>query len=226
MTRKTCSKCKIEKPTSEFYKHKRKKSGLTSQCKDCYKEYAQSERGKEAHRRAVKKYGKSPNGKAKNREYSQSEKAKEAMRKYAQSPEGREVHRRASRKYEQTEKGKANRQRYLNSHKGKLKQKKDKAVRRANETDAGGSYTPHQWYELCKFYDFHCLRCEVQFDFEQLTLDHIKPISRGGTSYIYNLQPLCDPCNKIKGTQEIDFRQTLPDWLDRDGLRWTQGTLF
>lgn len=34
---KTCSKCGIEKPLSEFYKDKQKKDGLTSQCIDCIK---------------------------------------------------------------------------------------------------------------------------------------------------------------------------------------------
>jgi len=32
---KCCTKCKIEKPLTEFYKHKGKKSGLMSECKSC-----------------------------------------------------------------------------------------------------------------------------------------------------------------------------------------------
>ena len=39
---KNCSKCKVEKPTSEFSKHKSQKSGLSSQCKECVKEYKNS----------------------------------------------------------------------------------------------------------------------------------------------------------------------------------------
>lgn len=35
---KKCSKCKIEKETSEFNKKSRNRDGLQSQCKDCYKE--------------------------------------------------------------------------------------------------------------------------------------------------------------------------------------------
>jgi len=35
---KTCSKCGIEKPLSEFYKEKRRKHGVASRCKPCHKE--------------------------------------------------------------------------------------------------------------------------------------------------------------------------------------------
>lgn len=34
---KTCWKCKTEKPTSEYYKEKRKPDGLQSSCKECQK---------------------------------------------------------------------------------------------------------------------------------------------------------------------------------------------
>ena len=34
-TMKTCTKCKVEKPKTEFYKHKGAKDGLTYRCKSC-----------------------------------------------------------------------------------------------------------------------------------------------------------------------------------------------
>ncbi len=36
---KTCSKCKEEKPVSEFYRYKTSKDGLKGQCKGCMKSY-------------------------------------------------------------------------------------------------------------------------------------------------------------------------------------------
>lgn len=39
MNTKVCSKCGKELPLSEFHKDKRSKDGLTSQCKDCVKQY-------------------------------------------------------------------------------------------------------------------------------------------------------------------------------------------
>ncbi len=35
---KKCSKCSIEKPLDEFYKHYKKSSGVESSCKECFKE--------------------------------------------------------------------------------------------------------------------------------------------------------------------------------------------
>lgn len=34
-----CKNCQVEKPHSEFYKHRRAKSGFRQPCKDCCKEY-------------------------------------------------------------------------------------------------------------------------------------------------------------------------------------------
>ena len=37
--------------------------------------------------------------------------------------------------------------------------------------------------------------------FQNLTIDHINPCSRGGTDAIENLQLLCNHCNSVKGNQ-------------------------
>lgn len=38
MRTKTCARCGKERPTSQFYKRKQLKDGLSSYCKDCWKE--------------------------------------------------------------------------------------------------------------------------------------------------------------------------------------------
>lgn len=42
MDTKVCSKCKIEKPITEFYKNKLKSDGLQSECKECHNNRHQS----------------------------------------------------------------------------------------------------------------------------------------------------------------------------------------
>jgi hypothetical protein len=64
---KTCSKCGIEKHENKFYKDKRAKDGLQSQCGVCQtisnKQYFKTPRGKMVNRKAIKKYQATPEGK-------------------------------------------------------------------------------------------------------------------------------------------------------------------
>lgn len=143
------------------------------------------------------------------REYEQSEKGKMCKREYRQS----EKYKQSQRQYRQSEQGKQVRRRLSN-------------IRRTRKTKAGGSFTNAEWRRLCKFYDFHCLKCNIEFPFTKLTPDHIKALSKSGPNFIWNLQPLCGPCNSSKNNKEIDYRQTLPDWINRDGPIWIQGSLI
>jgi 5-methylcytosine-specific restriction endonuclease McrA len=49
-----------------------------------------------------------------------------------------------------------------------------------------------------------CLCCGAS---EALTADHVIPVSKGGSSNIENIQPLCLPCNTRKGARIIDYRK-------------------
>lgn len=57
-----------------------------------------------------------------------------------------------------------------------------------------------------KVFELHgenCLCCGTD---EDISLDHVIPISRGGENKISNLQPLCKSCNSSKSTKIIDYR--------------------
>jgi hypothetical protein len=57
---------------------------------------------------------------------------------------------------------------------------------------------------LIAFYDYSCLQCGER---PASSVDHVKPLSKGGTNTRDNLQLLCTNHNKAKGDEEIDYRK-------------------
>ncbi len=78
--------------------------------------------------------------------------------------------------------------------------------RRAREYNAEGNFTQQEFYQLCKSFNFRCLRCGIKFKFNKLTADHVIPLFHNGSHFITNIQPLCSPCNSKKCTKIIDYR--------------------
>lgn len=70
--------------------------------------------------------------------------------------------------------------------------------RRAREMGAEGSFTATEWTELKEKHKQMCALCGKK---EKLTVDHIVPLSKGGSNYITNIQPLCMPCNSKKSAK-------------------------
>lgn len=81
------------------------------------------------------------------------------------------------------------------------------AMKRAN----GGDYDIEDWETMCALAEGCCLACGKE---AALTVDHILPVSKGGTSYLTNLQPLCGSCNSGKKDRHIDYRTPqILQWL-------------
>lgn len=52
---------------------------------------------------------------------------------------------------------------------------------------------------LIELYGLICQGCGQEFPDEELTVDHIRPKSKGGHRYaFFNLQLMCEPCNTAK----------------------------
>jgi hypothetical protein len=87
--------------------------------------------------------------------------------------------------------------------------------RRAKEAGNGGSWSVEEWIVLKQQYNNCCICCgKSEADLKSLNRilvpDHVIPISRGGTSFITNIQPLCHGkggCNNRKNARHIDYRR-------------------
>jgi 5-methylcytosine-specific restriction endonuclease McrA len=77
---------------------------------------------------------------------------------------------------------------------------------RAKKAGNGGSFTGQEWADLKALYNFSCLRCGKREPEITLTADHILPVSKGGSSDIANIAPLCRSCNSSKGAKHVDYR--------------------
>ena len=104
-----------------------------------------------------------------------------------------EVRRRACKKYSQTEHGKQS-----NVQKARR--------RRARKMGADGQHTRSDFLYLVETYQNRCLACLEIFPTSKLTEDHVVPLSRGGSDWIENIQPLCLPCNARKFNHTADYR--------------------
>jgi 5-methylcytosine-specific restriction endonuclease McrA len=78
---------------------------------------------------------------------------------------------------------------------------------RARKHGVPGSVTSKDLSILFKKYRF-CLMCGKEYN---LTVDHIKAMSKGGINKLENLQVLCSTCNHKKKQYDVDCRKTLDD---------------
>ncbi len=83
--------------------------------------------------------------------------------------------------------------------------------RRAQKTQAGGFFTAEEWFLLCFAVGFRCLCCGLK---KPLEADHVIPVSKGGSSWLWNIQPLCESCNVKKHDQTIDYRDSEQNSVD------------
>lgn len=75
-------------------------------------------------------------------------------------------------------------------------------MRKARVRGADGNFTLAEWENLLAQYNWTCPCCGKE---EDLTVDHIIPISKGGSNNIENIQPLCGRCNRVKHTKIIKY---------------------
>ena len=75
--------------------------------------------------------------------------------------------------------------------------------RRAHHLKATGRTSLSDWEAIRSFYHDRCLRCGAS---GHLVMDHVIPLSRGGSNGPENIQPLCPRCNGFKHAKSSDYR--------------------
>jgi 5-methylcytosine-specific restriction endonuclease McrA len=80
----------------------------------------------------------------------------------------------------------------------------ERARRRAAAFGYGGPhFTDEEWPAVLERFGGACLACGST---EDLSVDHVVPLSLGGSNTIENVQPLCIVCNCLKGATVRDYR--------------------
>lgn len=200
---KKCSKCKQTKLITGFGKSAGEKDGHAHICKSCRKiEYANNqeiERQKSLERYRSNKETRK-NGMSE--WYRQNKPKKQEYNK-----EYREKHKdellEKDRAYYEANKDRFSQRRLLWQRNNKEKVRASHQRHRSRVMDGGGSFSPAEWSDLCDHYGNLCVCCKQK---KPLTADHVIPVSKGGSSNIDNIQPLCRECNSRKCDRIIDYR--------------------
>ncbi len=189
---KVCSGCGDEKDYSCFSKNSRSKTGLQSKCKDCNREYRNQNRKRNL------EYGKK--WREANPDYMEQYHAsrydQELQWRKQYYKENAETIKEYNRKYrmENSEYYREYNRKYARENVDRVALNKLK--RRAKKLDNGIFLILQK--EISAIRRSPCAMCGTG---DNISIDHIIPIARGGRHCVGNLQPLCQSCNSSKGTK-------------------------
>jgi 5-methylcytosine-specific restriction endonuclease McrA len=192
---KRCRACNELKPITDFSFDRRASDGLQSRCKKCKNEWIRAYRL----RTGITKTTRSDDSKTRRPGY-----GAEAQRLYRQRHPDRARQINAKWRAENKE----HHSEYNATWRADHPEHHTKLTRRyvQRKRQNGGHFTKQEFVELCAFYGNKCLRCGSP---GPLVSDHIIPVSKGGSSNIDNIQPLCVSCNSKKRDKIIDYRKVV-----------------
>ena len=212
---KKCSKCKIEKPVIDFSKNSTSKDGLRPDCKTCRAIESRIYYQKNIAERRAKNKEYTANNKEKIKAYQVSyreknpEKVKESVKKsYLKNKEKILEYSRQWRE--------KNREKWREYSKKSRDKNPDLALssnrkRRAAKHGADGRHSKNDIANLFKRQRGLCAYCKIKLKEsgpDKMHIDHIQPLSRGGSDWPHNLQLLCRKCNLTKhATDPFVFAQ-------------------
>lgn len=202
---RTCTKCGKNLPLTVeyFYKQPNSKTGFKTVCKECIKNHY------EINKEKLQSY-----------EKTYYEKNKEKLRDYAKLYwiENREKKLKYKKYYVKKYKNK------ISEYRNKwIVENKDKITiyrhtRRSRKRNNGGTYTPEQWEECKNFFDNKCAYTGELLTELNINVEHIKPISTGGSSYIWNICPSINYANYSKNNNGLEEWYRRQPYFSEDRL--------
>lgn len=231
---KTCTKCKIELPATLefFYASKSYPSGMEAWCRACKAAYRADRKAicaeysaewrkanDEKYRAGIRNYY------ARNREkILEKKRAMLSDPDYAKSiREKHAVHRAANRDVARTRTRlwrEQNRERHREAARAWARNNRDAASviqqrRRAAKAGTVRTLTSADWRYAVSYFGNACAYCG---SVNQLTKEHVVPISLGGGTTRENVVPACKRCNSSKGAKELRAWYVSTSYFSEDRL--------
>lgn len=199
---KTCASCRVEKPISDFHRQIISSDGLRSKCKSC--RVSESRAYWEANQEVMRQKGRA-------RYWSDPEAARKARRDWCEANVVlvKESKRRDYLAHADSYKARvkkwvelnpdrrlANARAYVERYpeRRRLTVVISSSKRRAAIQAAARVITTEQLQAKIHYWNDACWLCGA--DWEQI--DHVKPLSKGGSHILANLRPVCARCNYRK----------------------------
>lgn len=207
---KICTKCKINKPYTEFSKSKISKDGYQYKCKECEKQYKIGNIDKiRQYRRKywtdnkdkIKEYKKQYylNNTDKIKEYKLRTADKIKYYKLINADKIEQVNKQYYIK--NADKKRLQNKEYRQTEHGRLYMKASGHRRRASlrgNTPSGKHFTMNDIILKLKLQKDKCVYCQTSIK-NYYQIDHIIPASKGGSNMASNIQLLCKECNGAGG---------------------------
>jgi len=194
---KTCTQCCQILPLESFYKTGADKSKLTAACKSCASatcrvRHLKNKESNNAHSRAYYQTNKEQ-VKATSLAWYAANKESVCVKRRIYYLENKEAIGVAQRAYRETNREEVNAKgrAYAKAH--PEKRAKGNIKRRAQKIDSGIFEISSK--EILRIRSSPCTFCNAT---DNIQIDHVIPLSKGGRHSIGNLQPLCQPCNGSK----------------------------
>lgn len=179
---KRCSTCRIPKDRSQFAKDRRRADGLRSQCKDCNKISKKRYRAENQH--VIKAYTKSYY-------WSNREACQERTREW------RKRNRETIAEYDRRRRQECSEQIKAYYRENKAQFDHHRRQRQARLKGAPGTHTEEEILQMIEDQGGLCAYCGASLE-DGFHVDHMLPISRGGTNDWSNIAITCPFCNWSK----------------------------